>query len=152
MRPCLTQAGHSRKTAERQRGAANDQVHSVRPDSARRLFLRATLPLAPEHLRLRSGVAHVEVALPAKHATRRVIHVLDWHFVSRESFEADTPGADYQEHLAEVRSVQANQRMLLESLDVQAVYIESLTQENKEQFKRQLGMMRSATCRRHAYW
>lgn len=70
------------------------------------------LPLAPDHLR---QFAQVEVPLQPSRPTRRIVHVLDWHFVQREAFEADTPGADYDEHLELVRTIQDGQRRSLES-------------------------------------
>ncbi len=97
-----------------------------------------TLPLDPQHLR---QFAQVEILLPVHRPTRRIIHILDWHFVSAEAFQADTPDGNYEDHLTLVRTVQANQRRLLESLSVEAVYVESLTPENLEQFKRQLTVM-----------
>ncbi len=99
------------------------------------------LPLASQHLRLYPAVAHVDIPLPVHRPTRRIIQILDWHFVSPEAFRADIPDADYEDHLTLVRTVQANQRRLLESLGVKAVYVESLTPENLEQFKRQLTVM-----------
>lgn len=85
------------------------------------------LPLDPHHLR---QFAQVEVPLQPSRPTRRLVHVLDWHFVPREAFEADTPGADYEGHLELVRTIQANQRKLLESLAWRAVYIEGRALEN----------------------
>ena len=100
------------------------------------------LPLSADELRTLPGVDSVELRLAPASPTRRIIHILDWHFVDREAFQADTPDANYEDHLTLVRTVQANQRRLLESLGVKAVYVESLTPDNLEQFKRQLAVMR----------
>src|SRR5688572_29284908 len=85
----------------------------------------STQPTLPEHdYSQYPGVAQVEFLIKPTRPTRRIVHILDWHYISPEHFSADTPGDNYEEHLELVRTIQASQRTLLERLGVQAVYVE----------------------------
>jgi hypothetical protein len=69
------------------------------------------LVLAPEpadvaELRQAPHVARVEAPVRPHDAARRLIHVLDYHWVPRELHEGPEP---YEEHLADVAAVQREQ-------------------------------------------
>lgn len=90
----------------------------------------------------------VEVeAVPANgQVARRIIHVLDWHFVSRERFATDTGSDDPAEHEAHTKVVEAVQKEIyefLKGLEVKEVYIEGVTPQNLPQFAAKLNACRA---------
>jgi hypothetical protein len=104
------------------------------------------------------GVESVELLVEAEQPRHRIVHIADWHFVSREDFAADIRDqADdvisdeninelYAEHIAEVQRVQAAQRELLRGLirrhGVQQVYCEGLTDADLPIYQAIIGFLR----------
>jgi hypothetical protein len=96
---------------------------------------------AGDILREVPGVADVEVLVKAPKPTHRVIHIRDWHFVSRDAFALDFEQAigkpltdqDYREHLLQVELVQHEQaavlRCLIKHHGLKRVLAEGLTAE-----------------------
>ena len=81
---------------------------------------------------------------------RQIVQICDWHFVPRDAFAADLRSQDatvtdegideaYRKLLAEVETVQAEQRKLLTYLidryEVQAIYVEGLTDRDMPIFE-----------------
>jgi hypothetical protein len=106
------------------------------------------LALAPEpadvaELRQAPHVARVEAPVRPHDATRRIIHVLDYHWVPRELYEGPEP---YEEHLADVAAVQAEQVPLLRHLAtrfaLKAVYLEGLTAETAAAYRERVAWLR----------
>ena len=105
------------------------------------------------------AVHSVSVHRPRCHPTRRIIHIRDWHFVAREDFAAELSGAEegslskddleprYEEFLAEVEAVQAEQRALLRHLikrhGITSVHIEGLSSENMPAFLQRIRALRN---------
>jgi hypothetical protein len=87
--------------------------------------------------------AHVHPWLPQ----RRIIHILDYHLVPRKLHEGPEP---YEQHVAEVRAVQEEQRNLLRhlvtGLRLKRVYLEGLTAETVPAYRRRRPRWRP--CRR----
>jgi hypothetical protein len=75
-----------------------------------------------------AAVESVREVIPA--GKTHIVHIRDWHFVSREDFAADTGLADekldeaYAEHLELVQKIQASQREALAG--VKKVHVEGL--------------------------
>ena len=115
----------------------------------------APLPLSPEQLCVLPGVDKVDLHRSKAAPTRRIIHILDWHFVDEEAWAADLRSQgvsddeiaeSYATHLDEVQAVQAQRAKLLEALidehGVTAVYIEGLSAATVGQYRRQLELLR----------
>lgn len=101
------------------------------------------------------GVADVERYGPER-PTHRIIHLLDWHYVSKDDYAADlrsqaeagAPPTDaeigqaYAEFLDEVEAVQAEQlaimRHLIEHHGLRRVYVEGLTERDVVAWKAKL--------------
>lgn len=97
-------------------------------------------------LRRMPGVDSVEVAVRSSNPRFRIIHILDWHFVSKDDFAIDLidlheanipePQLDqrYNEFLLQVEGVQNAQRSMLlhliEFCGLDAVYQEGLTTDD----------------------
>lgn len=62
--------------------------------------------------------------------THRIIHVLNWHFVSREDFALEGDSDAYEAFLDDVEAVQVEQMTFLKRLGVKKVSYEGLTPEN----------------------
>lgn len=119
----------------------------------------ASLP-GPDAEALRSlpGVHSVVVHPASKDATHRIIHIRNWHFVPKADFAADLRSLEgealsdeeietrYDEFLAEVDTVQAEQRMLLMSLiehhGLKQVAIEGLTKHEIAAFEKRIEVLR----------
>ena len=94
-------------------------------------------------------VAHVE-AKPVDSPASYIIHILDWHFVDKDTFIADLRDqgitedldAKYAKHLADVEQVQAEQMTLLRTLvekhSVTDVYVEGVTANAGPEYERRL--------------
>ncbi len=93
-------------------------------------------------LRKAPGVARVERLVSVRRPTRRIIHIADYHWISRDDLAADLRDqhsetteadidAEYERIMTEVRCVQAKQlrfiRWLAKEHSVRAIHIEGLT-------------------------
>lgn len=107
------------------------------------VLIGCSSPEPPDPLLSAPHVVNVETTgseAPAK----RVIHILDWHVVSREAFAADLElsgeelDRQYAQHLTEVEAVQREQMELLEHMlqhdGLEAVYLEGLSDESLSAF------------------
>lgn len=83
----------------------------------------------PNELRALPDVAAVDVRA-ADSPTHRVIHILDWHYVPAKRFKIDTPDGDYDAFLADVESLQDQQRATIKAIDCKSVFLEGLTATN----------------------
>src|SRR5262245_747913 len=72
---------------EEQVGKARKETPSYRPKNAGRIDNLSYS--AEDILRQIPGIADVEVAVPAKNPTHRIVHIRDWHHVSKELFALD---------------------------------------------------------------
>ena len=112
---------------------------------------------AAELIRLVPGVATVECARLASTPKRRIIHIRDWHVVSKERFaielKADGSGLNadeldrrFQEFLLEVELVQLEQmaviRCLIEHHGLKRVYAEGFTPEDSEAYRERVKALR----------
>lgn len=61
--------------------------------------------------------------------THRIIHVLNWHFVSREDFALEGDSDAYEAFLDDVEAVQVEQMTFLKRIGVKKVFYEGLTPE-----------------------
>lgn len=111
-----------------------------------------------EVLRSLPGVHSVVVYPASKGATHRIIHIRNWHFVPKADFAADLRSLEgealsdeeidtrYDEFLAEVDTVQAEQRKLLMSLienhGLKQVAIEGLTKDEMPTFDKRIKVLR----------
>lgn len=111
-----------------------------------------------EVLRSLPGVHSVVVHPASKDATHRIIHIRNWHFVPKADFAADLRSLEgealsdekietrYDEFLAEVDTVQAEQRKLLMSLiehhRLKQVAIEGLTKHEIAAFEKRIEVLR----------
>ncbi len=75
---------------------------------------------------------------PAKSPKRQILHVLNWHFVDREAYEADD-GEDWEAFLDSVEKVQSEQVDLLQHLKdahgINEVYLEGMTDADVEGYR-----------------
>jgi hypothetical protein len=106
---------------------------------------------AEDILRQIPGVAQVEVLVPAKNPTRRIVHIRDWHSVPKDLYAIDMANAFkrplsqeeidllHQELLLEVELVQLEQVSLLRCLvkhhGLRKVFSEGLTREGKSAYQ-----------------
>jgi hypothetical protein len=132
------------RQVEHERHSSEQAVKTYVPKAAGKLD-DLTTP-AGDILRELPGVADVEVLVKAPKPTHRVIHVRDWHFVSRDAFALDfeqTIGKplsdqDYREHLLQVELVQLEQaavlRCLIKHHGLKRVLAEGLTAEGVMNF------------------
>jgi hypothetical protein len=94
-------------------------------------------------LRLAPHVMRVEAPVRPWRTNRRIIHVLDYHWVPRELHEGPEP---YEQHLADVAAVQAEQVPLLRHLatrfELKAVYLEGVTAETAAAYRERLAWLR----------
>lgn len=83
---------------------------------------------------------------PAHAEPTRIIHILNWHYVSRDDFAADLKAStekqltddqinkEYVSFIDDVRMIQKQQmellRRLIKKYDLKAVYVEGLTEKN----------------------
>jgi hypothetical protein len=109
-------------------------------------------------LRRLPGVVRVEVAASPKSGPvrRRLIHLLDWHFVPRDAFAADVRAggkplseddinALYADHLLTVEDVQLHQEAALRCLarhGLQSVFVEGLTEQGLADFRGRVDAVR----------
>lgn len=107
-------------------------------------------------------LAKVDVTPARMERKRQIVHAADYHFVPRNAYAADLRSlepditeadieADYKEHLATVKKVQAEQRALLEYLisrhDVKAVHQEGLTDRDRIAFAFMVASLRRSNNR-----
>lgn len=95
------------------------------------LFFMA-LPNADE-IKAMPEVASVEVR-SVSHPSHRIIHVLNWHYVSREDYALDADPDGYDAFLDDVEAVQLEQVTFLKRLLVRQIHYEGLTDKNKAAF------------------
>lgn len=107
---------------------------------------------APDDQLLRDlpHIAKVEASIVVEKPTHYLIHILDWHFVEKDSFIADMRSqginddldAKYAKHLNDVEAVQNQQKELLlalvENRGVTEVYIEGLAKAGQTEFETRL--------------
>ncbi len=94
-------------------------------------------------------IAHVEVVASSQPATRRIIHLLDWHFVTKDKFAADLGISDpkqiddeHQVHVEIVEQVQEELKRVIEGLGVKNAYAEGVTEKNIEQVSARIAALR----------
>jgi hypothetical protein len=105
------------------------------------------------------GVAEVRGDHPALAPTKRIIHVLDWHYLPRDLFAVDlrahNPGLSdaaaaraYRDHLDAAETVQGEQRELLAALaevhGLRVVLVEGLTLAGLKAWTARVGNMKEA--------
>lgn len=111
-----------------------------------------------EAMRSLPGVHSVVVHPASKGATHRIIHIRNWHFVPKADFAADLRSLEgealsdeeidtrYDEFLAEVDTVQVEQRKLLMSLiehhGLKQVAIEGLSKDEMPAFEKMVKVLR----------
>lgn len=119
-----------------------------------------TEPSAPADQILKSlpGVESVEVAPAKTDRKRRVIHLLNWHFVPMDQYGADLNGLReepltedelfdrFEEFREEVETVQKEQiellRVLIRKHGLQKLYCEGLADEEVEDYRRLLATLK----------
>jgi hypothetical protein len=88
-------------------------------------------------------VVRVDVPVNLWKAKRRIIHILDHHLVPRELHEGPEP---HEQHVADVRAVQLEQRDLLwhlvTGLRLKAVYLEGLTAETVPAYREKAAVLK----------
>lgn len=110
-------------------------------------------------LRHLPGVAKVEVAVPAKKPTARIVHLRDWHFVPRDLYALDMKQAHgreltdkeidrlHQELLLEVELVQLEQIALLRCLvkhhGLKKVFSEGFSAKELAAYRERIAVLRS---------
>jgi hypothetical protein len=127
---------------EHERHSSEQAVKTYVPKAAGKLD-DLTTP-AGDILRELPGVADVEILVKAQKPTHRVIHIRDWHFVSRDAFALDFEQAigkpltdqDYREHLLQVDQLEqaAVLRCLIKHHGLKRVLAEGLTAEGVMNF------------------
>jgi hypothetical protein len=96
-------------------------------------ILLAVLP-SPEELRKLPDVADVSVHNPS--GERKLVHICDWHWISREAFLLDGGEADeYDAFLNQVETVQQEQMKALRALGVKKVYMEGESEKTIVRFR-----------------
>jgi hypothetical protein len=132
-------------------------LESARVESERNIAgYRPGTPL-PDSLRSLPCVKHVKIVEP-KRASQTVVHLRDWHFLTRDVFDADVQSVNdepistdeldelYEDFLREVEQVQAEQMALLRCLirhhGLRQVCSEGLTKRDVLIFKAKIGVMK----------
>lgn len=122
------------------------------------LFGENSGPNLTTQLRKIPGV-HSVTSTPIKSKPKQVIiHLLNWHFISREDYAADISDIEgkpipeeelekqYTEFLDEVEAIQKEQKRILRHLikqhKIQSVYIEGLTEKNLSAFSKFIKTLR----------
>jgi hypothetical protein len=100
-------------------------------------------------------VAKVETPVVVDKPASYLIHILDWHFVDKETFLADLRDqgitedleAKYAQHLDDVEAVQGEQKALLRALiekhGATAVYVEGVTEQDLPVYEARLKKVHS---------
>ncbi|MFH1921234.1 MAG: hypothetical protein ABIP48_15310, partial [Planctomycetota bacterium] len=112
----------------------------------------------PDILRQLPGVAKVSVHKPVDRPTHRIVHLTDWHFLSKALFAADIRDVAgesvsdakiddlYEELLLEVELVQIEQKTVLRCLvkhnGLRRVFCEGLTKEDMLFYKLKVAALR----------
>jgi hypothetical protein len=143
-------------------GSQQDLYNKSVADYMPKIQSRIDQPSAPaaEILRKMPGVASVDQPLHPEHKSHRLIHLRDFHFVTREWFAKESratagkPLTDtdvdlrYQQFLVQVELVQMEQmatfRSLIKHHGLQRVYIERLTPEQMPEFTKRIASLREA--------
>ena len=111
----------------------------------------------PQSVGNRDEVATVSIVPAKSERKRRIVQICNWHMIPRELF-AKAMKADgkteaeidkfYSQHLAEVESVQDEQKSLIpflvDELQVKAIHVEGLTADEVEAFKKRGAMVKRA--------
>lgn len=92
-------------------------------------LLLAALP-TPADLQAMPEVASVEVRA-ADDPSHRIIHILNWHYVSEKDFKAAGEKQDYESFLKDVEAIQTEQMSFLRRLKVREVHYEGMTEKNR---------------------
>jgi hypothetical protein len=102
------------------------------------------------------GVAQVKVSPASGKPARRLVHLLDWHFVPRELLAVDflaatghaMTDADYDQHLDDVEAVQREHTATLAALTsrhgLRRVFVEGLTEADLAGLPAKLAALREA--------
>lgn len=115
------------------------------------LTMMLVIVLRPEVTDLQKlpDVASVEVVTAVQPPQRRVIHLLDWHYVEKDKFAIDLGLHDekkiseaHQEHIQVVEAVQDELRQVIQTLSVEQVFMEGVTPKNLPQFQARLDALR----------
>jgi hypothetical protein len=104
-------------------------------------LLLLSASVLPDELKSIPDVVEVTVRSVDK-PTHRVIHILDWHYVSEKRFRLDSPEGDFDAFLDSVDSLQKQQRALLKAIGVKSVFVEGLTAESKPAFLKRVGTLK----------
>lgn len=141
---------------ETQEKESAEAAASYQPKSKQDLNDLASSPV--EFLRQLPGVADVEVAVAADKPSHRIIHIRDWHFVSKDLYRADLttsmgPRSDeeidrrHEELCLEVAIVQEEQMALLQCLakhhGLRRVLCEGLTNATLPKYREHIAALRS---------
>jgi hypothetical protein len=111
-----------------------------------------------EALRRQRVVDSVEIEPAKTQATKRIIHILDWHYVDEKSFVADIQDAAadklsedeikeaVEQHRKTVRKVQKQEKQLIlfliSELGIKRVFHEGFTSEELEAYKKRIKILK----------
>ena len=110
-------------------------------------------------LRQLPGVVQVEVSVAAEKPTHRIVHLRDWHFVSKDLYAIDMKAAHgreltaeeidrlHQELLLEVEAVQLEQMALLRCLikhhGLKRIFSEGLAAKDLPEYRKRIAVLRN---------
>ncbi len=103
-------------------------------------LLFAALPTT-EDIKQLPEVAAVSVNAVAN-PVKRIIHVLNWHYVSKDDYLLDDGEQDYGEFLNDVERVQKEQVAFLKRLKVRKIHYEGLTAKNKQAYSDRIDVLK----------
>ena len=105
------------------------------------LLLFSALPPTAE-IRQMPGVVEVQIRAAEK-PTHRVVHLLNWHFVTREDFALLDDVAKYETFLEGVEAVQREQVVFLRKLGARKIHCEGLTDKNRAAFVERVATLKA---------
>ncbi len=113
---------------------------------------------AERFLRNLPGVDEIEVKVRVKRPTHRIVHLRDWHLITRDSFAIDARNTSekelteeeinqlYSEFLLQVGAIQTEQlailRQLIKDHGLKRIFVEGLSSEEVPSFLELVGMFR----------
>lgn len=116
--------------------------------------LQNSAPLVKTQLAHLPGVKSVEIAHPRSEPKQRIVHLLNWHYVSEASFAVDIRsqssepisdeeiGKQYADFLDEVEAVQQEQTNLLRAMikqhGINRVYCEGFSRDDLPAYKKRI--------------
>ena len=104
------------------------------------LVLFSGFPTVDE-LRKLAGVAEVTINA-VESPTHRIVHILNWHWISADRFHLDNPDGDYSRFLDEVDAIQMEQMALIRAMKIRTVRYEGLTVENQAAYLKKVETLR----------